>query len=128
MEEPKVEIIIPKVSCHRKDSFWYKGDGQIATVTHKGRTLSIEPRGEIRVCFTENGDCFRNEDAVSEASRRGLGDKRMGKLGEHDGWLNNNWFVIIELDKEGNDVDDDLFIGYDYDEMINEAVKMAKEF
>ncbi len=128
MKEPKVNIEIPKMSENRKDSFWYKDDGQVATVTHKGRILSIEPRGEIRIMFKVDGEVFRNKQAVDEATRRRIGDKQLEKINLFDGWINNNWFVIIELDDKGNDVDDDLYIGYDYDDMIETAIEMAKKF
>lgn len=124
MEKPKITIITPKLSKNRKDSFWYKGDGQIATIELNGRILSVEPRGEIRVQFKEDGDMFRDEQAVTEAIKRGYGDKRLAKIHDFDGFANNNWFVIIELDKDGNDVSDDLEIGYDYDEMIELAKEM----
>jgi len=120
----KVNTIVSKLGEDKKDSFWYKGDGQIATVEHKGRIISIETRGEIRVCFEEDGDVFKNEQAVTEALERDLKDKDLNKLSEHDGWGNNNWFAFVEIDKDGNDISDDYDVAYDYDE----AIEMAKGF
>jgi hypothetical protein len=127
MEKPKVTIVTPKLSKHRKDSFWYRGSNQIAIVELNGRIMSVEPRGEIRIQFAPNGEIFKNEQAIEEAIRRKLGDKKIAKVSEFDGWHNNNWFVVIEIDKKGNDISDDLEIEYNYDDAIQMAIDILED-
>jgi hypothetical protein len=40
-------------------------------------------------------------------------------------WVNNSWFAICSIDKEGN-VGDDLAIDSEYDSAIATAVKLIK--
>jgi hypothetical protein len=45
MKNPKITTLQPKLSKHRKDSFWYGDYQQIALVEHKDKTFSVETRG-----------------------------------------------------------------------------------
>jgi len=89
----KVEIVQKSLGKKRQDSFWY--DGQVAVIDTDHGTYSLEACGEIRVMFEENGDDYRDYRAVREAWDRNLTDKDLNKIGEFDGWLNNNWFEIV---------------------------------
>ena len=119
MDKVKVTKFINKISDDRNDSFWYFGD-QIATLEYQGKKLSVEARGEIRVQFEKNGDHFKNDRAVEEAINMSFTDKQLAKLNNIDGWHNNNWFAITEIDSEGN-IGDDIDIAHTYDEAMNVA-------
>lgn len=117
----KTKILTTKLSDDKIDSFWYR-DCEIAEIEHKDRKFIIEARGEIRLQFEEDGTIYKNEQAVDEAIDRGLNDNSLSIIGLFDGWHNNNWFSICEIDNNGN-IGDDLEIAHDY----NEALKTAKE-
>jgi len=121
----KIEIVTPKISGHKQDSFWYH-DKQIAEVTFNGRRLTVEATGEIDVRFKENGESFSGKDAVKEAIRRKLGDKGLNKLDAFDGFSMNNWFAIRELDADGN-AHDDVDIKHDYDSAMASAVDYIQD-
>jgi hypothetical protein len=113
-----MEIITNKIAENKVDSFWY--DGTIAVKERPdGSKLYARATGEIRVCFEEDADqSFKDSEAVQEATRRGLVDDDLIAIGEFDGFGNNNWFVVEEVDADGNYVDD-LSIQDDYDSIIN---------
>ena len=112
-----MKIIKEKIADNRIDSFWYHGE-QIAVIEREdGTKLIAEARGEIEMRFEEDGTKFRGDNAVTEALNLGWTDEQLGNLDLDDLFIFNNWFVVIELDKEGN-CGDDIAIGGDYDEII----------
>ena len=117
----EVTIITPKISKTKESSFWYR-DKQIAEVKTKTKSVVVEARGEIRVQFKPNDTVYKNEQAVDEAIDRNLNDKKLAKINKFDGWHNNNWFAVMEIDKNG-EIGDDLAIADDYDE----AIELAKD-
>ena len=112
-----MKIIKEKIADNRIDSFWYHGE-QIAVIEREdGTKLIAEARGEIEMRFEEDVTKFRGDNAVTEALNLGWTDEQLGNLDLDDLFIFNNWFVVIELDKEGN-CGDDIAIGGDYDEII----------
>lgn len=126
MEGTKFETLTEKISEDRADSFWYHGK-EIARVQFpNGKKLYAEASGEIGLYFDEDGDVFKGQNAVDEAINRNLKDSDLDELGIQDRWRNNNWFVIIMVDINGNVCSDDIAIGDDYDhaiQLLNEAAK-----
>ena len=118
-----IDTLVNKIEDDKVDSFWYKNYSQLFIAKKNDRTFMVEPHGEIRVYFVEDGEMFKNEMAVKEAEALGLNDSDLNKLSEHDGWVNNNWFAIIEIDKDGVVAGDDFGIAHDYDE----ALELFKE-
>ena len=96
----KVRLLQKSLGKNRQDSFWY--DGQVAVIDTDHGTYSLEACGEIRVMFEENGKDYRNGRAVEEAWDRNLTDKDLNKIGEFDGWINNNWFEVVLIPHEDN--------------------------
>jgi hypothetical protein len=121
-----VKLYISPKSPHKKGSFWFCGCGDVACVNIKGRAFFVEATGEIRVMFKPNGETFKNEMAVKEAERLNLTDKKLNKLSNHDGWLNNNWFDFYEEMKDGTPNYFDI-VAYDYDEAIKTLVDIVLE-
>ena len=120
----KTEIITPKIANDKDDAFWYYGC-EIAIIEFNNRKLIVESRGEIRVQFDENGEVFRNDRAIEEAEDRNFNDMSLIGISDFDGFHNNNWFVICELDTTNN-IGDDLEISHSYDEARKGAEEMIK--
>jgi hypothetical protein len=119
----KVKIIQPSLDKKRQDSFWY--DGQIAIIKTDHGVYSLEACGDIRVMFNENGNEYHGYSAVEEARNRNLTDEELNKLGQFDGWLNNNWFevVLIPYDKNLGVIS---AIG-DIADTYNDGIEMLKD-
>jgi|TARA_R110000787_G_scaffold214353_4_gene323604 hypothetical protein len=125
MEIVEIKIIKNKLADNRIDSFWYHGE-QIAIIEREdGTKLLAEARGEIEMRFEENGTKFKGDNAVIEALNLNWTDDDLNDLSLDDIFIFNNWFVVIELDANG-DCGDDLAIGGDYDEII-ELLKEVNE-
>ena len=122
-----LEIITEKFSEERTNSFWYHNDDIAKISLLSGNKVYAESRGEIRVQFEENGEHFKNEQAVVEAFNKNLTDEDLVKIGEFDGWHNNNWFVVIKVDINGKVVSDDFAIAHDYNEIIELLKECAEE-
>lgn len=106
----KIDYIIPPEK-RRKDSFWY--DGQVATISYKGRTISIEATGHIDASYREND--------ISPKSARmfGFTDRRL----KFFHWSNNNWFTLYEQKGDEFEWIADS-VAYTYDE----AIRLAKYY
>jgi hypothetical protein len=124
--EVTVLIHVPMISRRKRDAFWYYGK-HIATVKKGDVELHIVSNGEIRVSFKPYGNQFTNEMAVKKATRLKLGDKMLADISEHDGWSNNNWLTIEQVDKKGKVIATDLGIEHYYDDAIAKAKKVAME-
>ena len=123
----KIEILIPKKK-KREDSFWYRDDSIACAQFPNGKKLYVDCCGEIRIQFEVDGQVYRNHKAVEQAEFLKLKDKDLNRIALFDGWGNNNWFAIREVDINGNISSDDLGIAGDYDEAIEllEVVAMEK--
>jgi len=120
-----MKILKEKLADNRTDSFWYHGE-QIAVIEREdGTKLIAEARGEIEMRFEENGTKFVGDNAVTEALNLDWTDDNLNDLSLDDLFIFNNWFVVIELDVNG-DCGDDLAIGDNYDEII-ELLKEVNE-
>lgn len=119
----RVETIVPKISEAKKDPFWYYDEGVVATVSFGDREIEIIPRGNIRVQFEEDGDIYRNQEAVEEATRRSYTDVDLQRLFDKGMFLNNNWFetFVDEGDESLGELE------YDYDDAINAAIRMLRQ-
>jgi len=113
----KINTIQKKLSKNRQESFWY--NGEVANIKKGNYIISLIATGDIRVQFEENGQIYTNNKAVKEAFKRNLTDKDLRKIGEFDGWHNNNWFEI-EITYNGEYFTEaNSNIEYTYDEAID---------
>ena len=120
-----VQRVQDKISEDREESFWYNGDIAYVNLL-SGNKMYLEANGEIRVCFEEDADqSFKDDEAREEALDRGLTDKDLRKIDEHDGFGNNNWFEIVKVDAEGNLIDEGWDVCFDYDEGITALLDIA---
>lgn len=133
INKPKIEIVIPKISRFKNDSFWYFRDipsmnynDRIANVYFENKHYVIVTNGEIRVKFTKNGNWFINQNAVDEAFERGLGDKRFREIYKID---MGNWFEVEGVNKNGFyelDFGINGCVAMNYDESIELAIDLIQ--
>ena len=125
----KVEIIVPKLSEKRKDSFWYYNKGDIASVTNDGvHFLTARATGEISLAFSEDGDAYKNASAIERAEELNINDIDLNNLGSKDLFFNNNWFTIEYYNEEKDEsIDIDSSLPTDYDDAIEEMKEALED-
>lgn len=118
-----MKIIVDKIADNKIDSFWYHGEIIAEIELPDGHKLIAETRGTIEMRFEENGTKFVGDNAVTEALNLNWTDVELYELFSEDLCFFSNWFVVIEIDAEGELISDDLGVVDDY----NEAIKMLQE-
>ena len=113
-----MNILIDKIADNKIDSFWYHNEIIAEIELPNGHKLIAETRGAIEMRFEENGTKFVGDNAVTEALNLDWTDSHLHSLSDDDLWIYNNWFVVVEIDAEGELVSDDLAVAGDYDEAI----------
>jgi hypothetical protein len=121
-EELEIEIITPKISDDKQDSFWYFGE-IIAILRKQDIEIEIAASGQIAVNF--KSDVYYNEEAVEFANNNSLTDKDLEKIRNTIGFINNNWFEFRINGEYTDDFGGD--VAYEYDEAINAAKAMLDE-
>ena len=121
-----VTTTVQKLSEDRQDSFWYNGDVAYVNLL-SGNKLYLEATGEIRLAFEEDGIFYKGIQAVEMARDKGLNDEGLNELGIQDLFGNNNWFVVIKVNAEGDVISDDLTVVHSYDEGIKQLLELAHE-
>lgn len=118
-----MKILIDKIADNKVDSFWYHGDIIAEIELPNKHKLIAETRGEIEMRFEENGTKFVGDNAVTEAMNLDWTDVELQELFEKDLCFFSNWFVVVEIDEDGELLSDDLGVCGDY----NEAIEMLQE-
>ena len=118
-----MNILIDKIADNKIDSFWYHNDIIAEIELPAGHKLIAETRGAIEMRFEENGTKFVGDNAVTEAINLDWTDVELQKLFSEDLCFFSNWFVVVEIDAEGELISDDLGVVDDY----NEAIEMLQE-
>lgn len=118
-----MKILIDKIADNKIDSFWYHGEIIAEIELPDGHKLIAETRGTIEMRFEENGTKFVGDNAVTEAINLDWTDVELYELFSEDLCFFSNWFVVIEIDAEGELISDDLGVVDDY----NEAIEMLQE-
>ena len=114
------EIYIQKFDTKRQNSFWYKGNGQIAKFSKEDREIIISSCGLIRVKFPNEDFYRKNEQAVDIALSLNLFDNDLKKL-EFD---ECNWFnFVYKTSNMANYIEIDSNEEFNY----SKAIKSAKE-
>lgn len=120
----KVTVVQEKISDNQLDSLFYQGDIAYVNLV-SGNKLYAEATGEIRI--TLDDDLYVNDKATEEIKRRNLTDHDLFDLSIEDVIGNNNWFVIIKVDGDGNVVSDDIEIADHYNQAIEMLLECAKK-
>jgi hypothetical protein len=118
-----MKILIDKIADNKVDSFWYHGDIIAEIELPNKHKLIAETRGAIEMRFEENGTKFVGDNAVTEAINLDWTDVELQKLFSEDLCFFSNWFVVVEIDEDGELLSDDLGVCGDY----NEAIEMLQE-
>ena len=118
-----MKIIVDKLADNKIDSFWYHGEIIAEIELPDGHKLIAETRGTIEMRFEENGTKFVGDNAVTEALNLDWTDVELYELFSEDLCFFSNWFVVVEIDAEGELISDDLGVVDDY----NEAIEMLQE-
>ena len=110
-----VQIFTKKLAKNRNEACFYYDD-QIGIVMHKNKTYSVESRGSLEVILN---DCkYKGDMACKELISLGYTDRRFSNLAKNDNVIFNNWFALIEINKNGECISDDLELMHTYDECI----------
>ena len=120
----KVEIMQPKMKG-RNDSFWYDG---LVAVCGDAKLYAV---GEIRI-INKNGDLVHDgyktrNDGFPEFGGYIRDDNDLSKLEEFGyTWDYNNWFSVI-VETKDKPYDEDVVVGYGYDEAILQLYEIGNE-
>lgn len=119
----KVEIITPKISNKRQDSFWYWGKEIAKVKLENNHSLLLDVSGDIQ--YLERGDKYNNNEAVDllSSDEYGYDDRDLDDLLISGDISESNHFTIIELNDSDKVVGDCLGVCHEYDE----AIEMLKE-
>jgi hypothetical protein len=110
-----VTIYTEKLAKNKIDACFYY-DEQIGIAEHNKRIYSVESRGSLEVMLN---DCkYKGDMARKELTSLGYTDKKLKKLYSNDKVIFNNWFALIEINKKGECISDDLELAHDYDDCI----------
>lgn len=118
-----MNILIDKIADNKLNSFWYRGDCIAEIELPNKHKLIAETRGAIEMRFEENGTKFVGDNAITEAMNLDWTDVELQELFEKDLCFFSNWFVVVEIDEDGELISDDLALAGDYDE----AIEMLQE-
>lgn len=113
-----MNILIDKIADNKIDAFWYHNDIIAEIELPNGHKLIAETRGEIEMRFEQDGTKFVGSNAVTEALNLDWTDSHLYILFSQDLCFFSNWFVVVEIDENGELVSDDLAMAGDYDEAI----------
>jgi hypothetical protein len=119
----KVEIITPKISNKRQDSFWYWGKEIAKVKLENNHILLLDVSGDVT--YLERGDKYNNKEAVDLliSDEYDYEDNDVDDLLISGDITESNHFTIIELNDSNEVVGDCLGVCHEYDE----AIEMLKE-
>jgi hypothetical protein len=119
----KVEIITPKISNKRQDSFWYWGKEIAKVKLENNHILLLDVSGDVK--YLEKGDKYKNNEAVDllMSDEYGYDDRDLDDLFISGDISETNHFIIVELNELDKVVGDCLGVCHDYDE----GIEMLKE-
>lgn len=115
-----------KIAEDKQDAFWYY-DKHIASITlSDGNELILESRGCIEVTFPEKNKTLHNDDAVTEAYNLNYFDSDIKKLNNNSHFAFTNWFEVMELTAEGDEVIGQISqMAGSYDTAIKTLIEVA---
>ena len=116
-----LEIITHKEDNREDTVFYY--DKDIAKVEiPNGKKLYLESRGELEI-LTDNGK-VKGINALEWLKDNSFNDTTLNELYDEDKVLLSNWFVIVEVDINGETISDDLVLDGTYTEALDN-IKVA---
>ena len=126
----EIEIITPKISNNREDSFWYWGKEIAKVKLENNHSLLLDVSGDVK--YLENGNKYKNKEAVDllSSDKYGYDDRDLDDLLISGDISESNHFTIIELNDSDKVVGDCLGVCHEYDEgieMLRELAFLDKE-
>lgn len=116
-----LEIITHKEDNREDAVFYYNKD--IAKIEiPNGKKLYLESRGKLEI-LTDNGK-VKGINALEWLNDNNVNDSKLNKLYDEDKILLSNWFVIVEVDINGETISDDLVLDGTYTEALDN-IKVA---
>ena len=117
----EVEIITPKLSDKREDSFWYWNKGIAKIELENKHTLLLEVGGDIN--YVENKKEYKNQEALDLLLEYDYDDRDLVDLHISGDVTQTNHFLIVEIDENDIVVGDCLGVCHEYEE----GIEMLKE-
>ena len=120
-----LEIITPKLD-NRDDAIFYY-DKEIAKIEiPNGKKLYLESRGELEI-LTNNGK-VKGINALEWIKDNNFNDITLNELYDEDNVIMSNWFVVVEVDVNGETISDDIVLNGTYDEALNDLKVTYEDF
>jgi len=119
----EIEIITPKISNKREDSFWYWGEEIAKVKLENNHILLLDVSGDVK--YLEGKNKHKNKEAIDllMSDEYNYEDKDLDDLLMSGDISESNHFTIVELDESNNVVGECLGVCHEYDE----AIEMLKE-
>ncbi len=119
----EVEIITPKISNKREDSFWYWGNEIAKIKLENNHTLLMDVSGDVK--YLEKGNKYKNKEAIDllMSDEYNYDDRDLDDLFISGDVSESNHFIIVELNELNQVVGECLGVCHEYDE----GIKMLKE-
>ena len=114
----EVEIITPKISNKREDSFWYWGKEIARIKLENNHTLLMDVSGDVK--YLERGNKYKNKEAIDllMSDEYNYDDRDLEDLFISGDISESNHFIIVELNESNKVVGDCLAVCHEYDEGI----------
>lgn len=121
----EIEIITPKISNKREDSFWYWGKEIAKIKLENNHTLLMDVSGDVK--YLEKGNKYKNKEAIDllMSDEYNYDDRDLEDLFISGDVSESNHFIIVELNESNQVVGDCLGVCHEYDEGIEMLRELA---
>jgi hypothetical protein len=120
-----LEIITPKLE-YREDAMFYYGKEIAKVQLPNGKKLYLESRGELEI-FLSNGN-VKGSNALDWLLENNYNDENLNEIYVDDRVIMSNWFVIVEVDVNGETISDDLGLSDTYTEALDVLSNVYEDF
>jgi len=122
----KIEIITPKENDNRTDAVFYYGKEIARIQLANGKKLYLESRGELEI-ITDNGK-VKGINALEWLKDNNHNDLTIDILSNDDMIVMSNWFVIVEIDLNGETISDDIVLDGNYNDALENLMEVYTDF
>jgi len=122
----KIEIITPKENDNKTDAVFYYGKEIARIQLANGKKLYLESRGELEI-ITDNGK-VKGINALDWLKDNNHNDRTVDILSNDDMIVMSNWFVIVEIDLNGETISDDIVLDGNYNDALENLMEVYTDF
>jgi len=122
----KIEIITPKENDNKTDAVFYYGKEIARIQLANGKKLYLESRGELEI-ITDNGK-VKGINALEWLKDNNHNDLTIDILSNDDMIVMSNWFVIVEIDLNGETISDDIVLDGNYNDALENLMEVYTDF